>query len=146
MDATTAIDILNELLAWERGSLVARLAESGVFVSRPAVADLEALQSMARKTTEHVQWLSEAIMHLGGTPGFRFADASTGDLHYLELHHVLPRLISDREALIRKYTTASQRLAEEPAAASLVQRVLERHRESLATIRTAQHTQTAAPV
>lgn len=145
MNTTTVIEILNELLTWERRSLVNRLVESGVFVSRLSVADVDVLRSAARNASEHAQWLAEAIIQLGGTPGFRFADVSTGDLHYLELHHVLPRLIADREMLIDKYADTTERLAGEPMAAPLVQRILARHRESVTTILAARHAQAVHP-
>ena len=134
MEPAKLIDILNELLACESRSLVTRFLESGAFVSRLSVRDFDVLQAIARRTEDNARWLAEAITRLAGTPGRGVADVSTGDLHFLELPCVLPRLTSDRNAMIQKYTLASQRLADEPLALPLVQRILQRHGEDMESL------------
>lgn len=134
MDNPTLIDILNELLACESRSLVTRFLESGAFVSDLSVKDYDVLQAIGRRTEESIRWLAETITSLKGTPGRGVAHVSTGDLHFLELPCVLPRLTSDRNATIRKYTLATQRLTDEPDALALVQRILDRHGKDLESL------------
>lgn len=125
------IDVLNELLAREQRSWPARLFESTVFVSQLSVQDLRLVESMNRMATEHARWLAELILALGGTPGPRIDDVTTADLHFQELHHLLPRLVHEHELLVRRYTVAAERVTSEPQAAQLVTRILERHQQSL---------------
>ncbi|MGB2984245.1 MAG: hypothetical protein WBE26_00030 [Phycisphaerae bacterium] len=135
MNTQTIVDILNELLALEQGSLASHLPEMTVFVSRLSVEGLNTVQRMARASEEHGALLAGAILQLNGVPGPRIADAQWADLHYQELHHVLPRLVVDREALIRKYTLAAAQADSEPRAAELISRILEHHQEELASLR-----------
>ena len=134
MAAQRTIDILNELLAIEQRSLAPRLVESTLFVDRASTADLANMQGMARACEEHGAWLAEVIIDLGGIPAFRDADLNTTDMHYLDLRHNLPRFISDREALIEKYLRATEWIDNEPRAADLIQRILQRHRQELAAL------------
>ena len=134
MDRQTIVGILNELLTLEQRNLVTRLLESTVFVSRLSVEDLNTVRRMARAGEEHGAWLADAVLQLGGVPGPRGIDPTSADLHYQELHHVLPRIVADREVIIRKYTMAARRLDDEPQAAQLVARILERHRDELTSL------------
>jgi hypothetical protein len=134
MNEQAIVDILNEVLALEQCSLATRLMESTVFVSRPSVDDWNTVRRMARASEEHGAWLADAILQLGGVPGPRVSDVTSADLHFQELHHVLPRLIADREALVHKLMLAAQRVSAEPRAAEPVQRILRRHQEELASL------------
>lgn len=131
---TPVIAVLNELLAAEQQNIAPRLFESTLFVSRLDVEAYDMACAMAQACREHCAALTELILDLGGQPAPRPADTSTADLHFLELHYVLPRLIADQQALERKYAFAAPRVAAEPRAAVLIGRILERHRRDLAQI------------
>ncbi len=135
MDAQTLTNILNELLAAEQCSLTQRLVESTVFVSELSVEGAAALEQMATASGEHGAWLAGAIGEFGGIVGIPVHDLASADLHFQDLHRALPRLVGDRESLIQKYTLASERVGSEPRAAQLVARIMERHREELATLK-----------
>ncbi len=135
MDAQTLTNILNELLAAEQYSLTQRLVESTVFVSELSVEGAAALEQMAKASEEHGAWLAGAIGEFGGIVGIPVHDPASADLHFQDLHRALPRLGADRESLIHKYTLASERVNREPRAAQLVARIMERHREELATLK-----------
>jgi len=92
---------------------------------------------MAKSSEEHDRWLSEVILALDGVPGVRLGDVHTADLHYQELHRVLPRLTVDLENLIQKYALAVDRIAEEPLAANVVTRILKGHKQELASLQQA---------
>jgi bacterioferritin (cytochrome b1) len=134
MDARMILDVLNELLVLEQASLARRFLESTVFVSHMTIEALTTVHSMARADEEHSARLTDAIIRLGGVPGLRFADPGTSDLHYLEINHALPRLLADREALVRKYTTAMNHITAEPLATDVVARILDQHTAELTSL------------
>ena len=134
MDTSTVVDLLNELLANEQRAPAHRLLESNVVLSRVAMDGLGLVQTMAGESREHAAWLTELILDLDGAPGLRFGDPTSADLHYQELHHALPRLVREHQALIRRYELASDRLAGEPEAQEVVQRILARHRKHLSAL------------
>lgn len=129
METPTVIDILNELLTTEHRSLARRLQEATVFVSRETIGEVEQIRQMADESREHAEWLTRLILELGGEPGVRLSDPTTADLHYQKVRHTLPRLISDHQTLIRKYSLAAQHVDSEPEASELLSRILARHRE-----------------
>lgn len=134
MDSQTIVAILNELLAVEQSSVLARLNESTVFVSRLSAEASAKVKKMAAAQREHCAWLGESILTHGGTPGPRVQDMTSGDLHFQELHYVMPRLIADREAIIAKYKLAVDRLSAEPAVVGLISRILARHQDELTSL------------
>lgn len=134
MNDASLITVLNELLAAEQRNLAPRLFESTLFVSRLDVEAYDVVRTMAQACREHCAALTELILDLGGQPAPRTGDVTTADLHFLELHYVLPRLIADQRFLERKYAVAAPGVAAEPDAAALVSRVLDRHRRDLERI------------
>lgn len=135
MDLQSPVAILNELLALEEQGLPARMLESTVFVSQVSVEDSTIVSRMADAQREHCAWLSEAIIDNGGAPGPRVGDATSGDLHFQDIHCLMPRLAADREAIVAKYALAAERLSALPEAAGLISRIQARHREELATLK-----------
>jgi hypothetical protein len=125
---------LNELLQTESASLLARLAEAAPFVP-PAAADVYAVvQRMVNQTGEHLAWLGQTIHELGGAVAPRRPAASTGELHYLEISYLLPRIVEDCRRLNQVYQEASGQVGANPAAAEVVGRILTRHAENLAAL------------
>jgi hypothetical protein len=131
MDRGLVVAILDELLTLEQRSLAPRLLESTVFVSDLSVAAFGLVQRMAHATGDHAAALTKLILDCGGSPGPRGSSVTTADLHFQELQRVLPRLIADEQALIRKYAIAAQRLSDELRASALVTRILQRHQQDL---------------
>jgi hypothetical protein len=132
----SATDILNELLAAEQCSLALRLVESTVFVSRTSVADRFLLQRLAQSARQHCERLSGLILDLGGVPWPRKPDLATADLHYQELHHLVPRLEADLESLIGKYAAASRELGNDRRIGPTLAAILSAHRDNLQSLRT----------
>ncbi len=137
MAEPTVLDVLNELLAAEQRSLPVRMFESTVFVSPLSVEQCADVERMARISREHDAWLSELILELGGALGPRIGDVTSADLHFQELHHVVPRLVHAQETLIDLYVAAAQRVAGEPKARELLERIIARHRQALDVLRPA---------
>lgn len=134
MDSQTIVAILNELLAAEQSSVLARLNESTVFVSRLSAEASAKVNKMAAAQREHCAWLSESILAQGGSLGPRLQDVSSSDLHFQELHHIMPRVIADREAIIAKYKLAADRFSTESAVDGLISRILARHQDELTSL------------
>ncbi|MDO8629360.1 MAG: hypothetical protein Q7R41_02605, partial [Phycisphaerales bacterium] len=99
MNDAPLIAVLNELLAAEQQNLAPRLFESTLFVSRLDVEAYDVVRAMAQACREHCAALTELILEFGGQPAPRTGDVTTADLHFLELHYVLPRLIADQRFL-----------------------------------------------
>lgn len=134
MDSTMLIDILNELLAEERTATIHRLLESTVFVSQLSIEDAREVQRMAKESREHAEWLTRLILECGGSPRPPRRDMRSADLHFQDLHRLLPRAARDHENLIRKFTRASSHAGSEPRATDLISRILARHRSHLDTL------------
>jgi hypothetical protein len=145
MNDAPRIAVLNELLAAEQQNLAPRLFESTLFVSRLDVEAYDVVRAMAQACREHCAALTELILDLGGQPAPRIGDVTTADLHFLELHYVLPRLIADQRFLEHKYAIAAPRLAADPGVAALVSRVLDRHRRDLGRIQSLDARTTSEP-
>lgn len=131
MQTSSVVAILNELLALEQRNLAIRLMESTLFVSHVSVESLRAIQRMAKACVQHGSRLAAAIERLGGALGPRIGDADSGDLHFQELHRLLPRLASDRASLVRKYALASERVGGDAVAGEAIAGILDCHRKEL---------------
>lgn len=134
MDSPSPVAILNELLVLEERGLPARVLESTVFVSQVSVEDSTMVSRMADAQREHCAWLSEAVVDNGGVPGPRTANATSADLHFQDIHCLMPRLAADREAIVAKYALAVEFLSALPDVAGLISRIQGRHRDELAAL------------
>lgn len=128
-------DVLNGLLALEQSALSRRLVEATVFVTRLALPEIELVRRMVRESDEHCAWLVALIIDLGGEPAPRGGDLRSADLHFQELHYLLPRVIEEAERVVRGYDRAVEQVAPEPRAARLVARILARRKASLEALR-----------
>ena len=144
MQDDTVIATLNELLAAEQGSLIPRLMESAVFVSRLEIAADLVIRGTARTVVKDTAELTRLILDLGGEPAPPRFNLATADLHYQDVRHVLPRLLADQLALVRTYTLASPRLAGAPRAAAVVSGILARHQADLEKLQTQSGTNPAS--
>lgn len=135
MDRTSLIAVLNDLLIAEQCSLAPRLFESTMFVSKLDIDLYQLVRSMAQSSRKHCAMLTEVILELGGQPVPRRVDVTTGDLHFLEVRSLIPRLLASQESLEQLYQQAGTRVGSEVRAASVVARILDRHREYLVRLR-----------
>ncbi|MCC7292357.1 MAG: hypothetical protein IT449_09890 [Phycisphaerales bacterium] len=134
-DRRQVIDILNELLRQERGSLVSHLLDSTLFVSRGTTDQDAALRRIAAEIREHEGWLAETIASLHGGVAPSCGDVRAAGLHYQEVHFLLPLVIENESRVIRRYEAALKLLAGEPGAAAVASRILSRHRKHMAELR-----------
>lgn len=134
MDNPAVAAVLNQLLDAEQQNLVLRIAESTPFVSMAEVTTWTHIRNMAQASQTHRAKLTDLILDLGGQPVPRRADLLTGNLHYLDLFSVLPRVVEAQEAIDSLYRQRTPQLASEPRAAQLAGAILARHEADLAKI------------
>jgi bacterioferritin (cytochrome b1) len=128
------VAVLNELLLAEFGGLGQRLGESQPYADSASCELLAAVQRGAAQTQEHIAWLSEMIVLLGGVPATRVSDVYSTDMHYVSVEVLLPRLLKDTERLVETYRLAADRLAGRRAA-ELVNRIRTRHEQQLQALK-----------
>jgi len=131
MNKKDVIAVLNELLALEQRRVLMRLEESTAFVSDMDMEMELHVRRMADECRENCARLVTTILSLGGAPAPRMGDVRSADLHFQELHHVLPRLLADQENLIASYRKAAARVSVEGKAAGVVGEILARHQKDL---------------
>jgi hypothetical protein len=128
------IDSVNRLYALESCSLMQRLAESQAYIPTGANAEAFDLQRMIDEETQHGASLVTLLDELNTTPGPRGVSIMSGNLHYNQLHVLLPRLIEDKHRLIGEYQAALSIAEFEPRAADVLGRLLASHRRHLARL------------
>ncbi len=131
MHEAQIVAILNELLTLEQQSLAHRLLEATVSVTSLSVPVWVLVQRITAATRDHSAALARLILDLGATPAPRRNLITSADLHFQDLHRVLPRLIADQEAIVRSYTVAARRLSDDPRALAVVTRILQQHQKDL---------------
>ena len=70
-------------------------------------------------------------LDLRGAPAPRRFDTATANIHYCELHSLIPRILADKRRLIDVYQSAITALGGAGKAAEVAGRILARHREQL---------------
>ncbi len=134
MNTAPVIETLNELLGYESNSLLPRLADSTIFVSWATADEAEHISNIIDEDIEHQAWLVEAIRDLGGEPASASPDVRSAELHFLDLGYVLPRVLADRERLLRAYESAAARIGSNAHAAAVIAKITQRHRRHIETI------------
>lgn len=129
-DNPSTIDVLNELLAAHKRSLLLRVMETSPFVSPADAALADTLRHIIAEETEHADWLVEAVVERGGSPVSALPDPRTASIHYVDLCYLLPRIVQDERRILRASEAAAERI-KDPAARELVTRIAERHRRHL---------------
>lgn len=143
MNKQEVIAVLNELLGLEQRRVLMRLQESTTFVS---AMDMELelhVRRMAGESRENCARLVTTILALGGAPALRMGDVRSADLHFQELHHVLPRLLADQNDLVAYYRKSAARVSVEGKAAGVVGDILARHQQDLEKLKALLEKQTA---
>ncbi len=127
MTDTFAPQILNELMGYELQSLAIRAIESTTFISGLSLAEEPLVRKLAAQHHKNAARLAEVVSSLGASPGMRSLDATTGDLHFVDLIQALPRIVEYQQRLVRLYESAGQQLVECPSAYSVVANILKQH-------------------
>lgn len=134
MTSNEIVDILNTLLVAEQASAVERLLESTVFVSWASADEYPVVKRIAREDEQHCEWLVDLIDAHRGAVRPRSGDVRSADMHFQELDYLLPRVIENEKAILRKYEVAAGRLGPAPDAAALINKIIARHRDHIETL------------
>jgi len=134
MTEEAVVAVLNALLAAEQQAIAPRLFESVVFVSDASIAEVRLAERLVAQSRSNQAALAGRILDLGGEPGPRCGNSASGDLHYLEVHSVLPRVIADYHRLMDKYRSGTARVSGDPASAALVARLTAIHEHELQSL------------
>ena len=106
MDTRRIVDILNDLLAMETGSCVARVREAGHYVSWPAAGKMGVLREMIEEDSGHERWLIDEMQRLAGSPRPRVLGIQTAGSHYIDAEFLMPRIIEEERRLAAAYRRA----------------------------------------
>jgi bacterioferritin (cytochrome b1) len=106
MDNRQIIAVLNELLSLESTSHLSRLREAEHYVSWPAAGFVEALRRIVAEDADHERWLVDEIRRLDGAPRPRRLGIRTAGDHYVDVNHLMPRIIEEERRLTQAYGRA----------------------------------------
>ena len=134
MTDEAVVSVLNALLAAEQQAVGPRLFESTVFVSGASIGAVRVAERLVAQSRSNQSALAGRILELGGEPAPRRGNTTSGDLHYLEVHSVLPRVIADHHGLLAKYRLANARVGGDSASAALVLRLTTVHEHELQSL------------
>jgi hypothetical protein len=143
MASDTVVRTIDTLLAVEGGSLLLRLEHAGAYVPHSESDLANALQEMVDEEKEHRRKLVDLLDEFGATPGPRRVHSYPADVHYNQLHVLLPRFIADKKRLIGEYEAGAALVVSEPKATDLVASILASHRRHLARLEELRKTVTA---
>ena len=134
-DPEQQVDLLNALLDAETRSLLARLGEAAPFVSWTAADEQALVEDLVEEQQQLKAALAECILSLAGSPTAGGADLTMGDLHYVELHHLMPRLVADQDRLVRACEVAAERVDADCDAGRLIGETRQTHEQHLDRLR-----------
>ena len=134
-DPERQVDLLNAVLDAETRSLLARLREAAPFVSWTAADEQALIEDLVEEQRQLEAALAECILGLAGSPTAGSADLTTAGLHFVELHHLMPRLVADQDQLVRACEVAAERVDADCEAGRLIRRTCQTHEHQLARLR-----------
>jgi bacterioferritin (cytochrome b1) len=134
MSAPVAIiDTLNALLDSELSSVFRFMGEGSPYLSRATVEVRRPLQQMVESNLRHVRELGDLINSLGGVPT-QMATVQREEqyLAFLSLKFLLPKLVDEKNLVIRRYQNALASLqGAPPEVTELLNVHLAEHREQM---------------
>jgi hypothetical protein len=100
------VDALNSLLEAEQGSVFRFMGEGSPYLSRATADVRRPLQEMVEANKRHVAALGSLVQRLGGFPVPRSVRAEEQYLAFLSLKFLLPKLVDEKQLIIRRYDNA----------------------------------------
>ena len=132
MSDEQTIEILNRLLQAEYANLIPRLGEGEPFVGLPAVQGRAVLARLVADGEVHQRDLAELILRLHGAPISPRRSMASGNIHYIDLTHLLPDIVAAVRELVETYESAGNLGHAE--AIALIARSLADHQRNLAEL------------
>ncbi|HSV14537.1 MAG TPA: hypothetical protein VLI90_09765 [Tepidisphaeraceae bacterium] len=116
------IDALNGLLEAEVNSVFRTINEGSPYLSRATAEVRLPLSECGRLSRQHAQELADLIDSLGGTPMPRQMPRMEDQyLAYLSLKFLLPKLVMEKELILRRYENAKRAIG--PAFPQVIQQL-----------------------
>lgn len=109
------VDALNSLLEAEQSSVFRFMGEGSPYLSRATADVRRPLQEMVEANLRHVAALGTMVQRLGGYPNPRPVRSEEQYLAFLSLKFLLPKLVTEKELIIRRYDNALRAIPEPPA-------------------------------
>ena len=134
------IDTLAALLDSEAQSIFRFMGEGSPYLSRATADVRRPLQEMVETNVRHVRELIDLIVALGGNPQMMPGVSPEEQfLAFLSLKFLLPKLVNEKELVIRRYENALRALAPgaPPEVRGLLESHLAEHREQLKVLQRA---------
>lgn len=129
------VDALNSLLEAEQNSVFRFMGEGSPYLGRASADVRRPLQQMVDANQRHCAALADLVVDLGGEPAPRALCPEEQYLAFLSLKFLLPKLVDEKDLIIRRYENALRAM---PDATPRVTRVLranlaehKAHRETL---------------
>ena len=104
------VDALNSLLEAEQGSVFRFMGEGSPYLSRATADVRRPLQEMVEANRRHVAALGSMVQRLGGYPAPRSVRAEEQYLAFLSLKFLLPKLVDEKNLIVRRYDNALRAL------------------------------------
>lgn len=115
------VDALNSLLEAEQNSVFRFMGEGSPYLGRATADVRRPLQEMVEANARHCAALADLVVALGGDPAPRALRPEEQYLAFLSLKFLLPKLVDEKDLVIRRYENALRAL---PDASPQVLRVL----------------------
>ena len=109
------VDALNSLLEAEQASVFRFMGEGSPYLSRATADVRRPLQEMVEANRRHVAALGSMVQRLGGYPVPRPVRSEEQYLAFLSLKFLLPKLVTEKELIIRRYDNALRAMPDAPA-------------------------------
>src|SRR5215210_8045387 len=108
------IDALNSLLEAEQSSVFRFMGEGSPYLSRATADVRRPLQEMVEANARHVAALGRMVTDLGAYPMPRPLRMEEQYLAFLSLMFLMPKLVTEKELIIRRYDNALRALPDAP--------------------------------
>jgi hypothetical protein len=130
------LDVLNSLLEAEQNSVFRFMGEGSPYLSRATADVRRPLNEMVEANLRHSGELAGLVESLGGFPAPRSLRSEEQYLAFLSLKFLLPKLVTEKELILRRYDNAIRSLTNvaPPQVLTTLKRIESECRGHLATL------------
>ena len=128
------VDALNSLLEAEQASVFRFMDEGSPYLSRATADVRRPLQEMVEANKRHVAALGSMVQRLGGYPAPRSVRSEEQYLAFLSLKFLLPKLVTEKELIVRRYDNALRAMPDAPAEVTRLLRAIQSEHKTHAEV------------
>jgi bacterioferritin (cytochrome b1) len=135
------IDALNGLLEAEMNSVFRSINEGSPYLSKATAEVRRPMAECGKLSRQHAQQLANLIDALGGVPTPRQLPRTEDQyLAYLSLKFLLPKLVMEKELILRRYENAKRAIGPSfPQVQAELDRIMSEQRQYLDQLKKAAH-------